>query len=77
MRRSLTIGCLAADPVPCPETFSAGSEGMAARSLLDHLDSVHVHDGGGPSWGLSWRDAYGEQHIGVTYAPSERGAHAR
>ena len=66
----IEIKCLGADPVPCPVVFSAGSEGMAARRLLDHLDSVHVHDGGGPSWGLSWRDASGDQHIGVVHAES-------
>ena len=66
--RTVTIRCLGVDPVPCPETFTAGSEGMAARRLLDHLDTVHVYDGGGPSWGLSWRDASGDQHIGVVHA---------
>lgn len=66
--RTVTIRCLGVDPVPCPETFTAGSEGIAARRLLDHLDTVHVHDGGGPSWGLSWRDASGDQHIGVVHA---------
>lgn len=71
MTRILTIKCLASDPVPCPEKFTGGSEGAIARRMLDHLDAVHVHDGNGPSWGLSWRDAFGEQHIGVLHELQE------
>lgn len=70
--RMVSIKCLAADPVPCPETFTGGSEGMAARRLLEHLDALHVHDNGGPCWGLSWRDDSGEQRIGVVHDVEEQ-----
>ena len=65
MSRALNLKCMAADPVPCPQVFHGGSEMVIARRVLDHLDAVHVHDGSGPSWGLSWRDSTGSHSIGI------------
>jgi hypothetical protein len=67
--RLLTVACMAADPVPCRESFHGSSERFAAEKLLTHLDAAHVHDGKGPSWGLSWRDTSGHQSLGTVTPP--------
>lgn len=65
----MQMRCGVMDPVLCPEVFSGLGTMHAARQMLAHMNTHHVHHENVPGWGLYWVDERGhKQHIGVDHA---------